>query len=433
MVLRVTRQIVNVLGKGSSAKLRVTQQYVEVLSKIDTGTDVSASSGLAFTQSSSLEFAAATSQSLIFGHTNDVIGPLTKSVGPQSLNFTQSSSAAPSFAHSASGSFSFSHSVGVTPTFEYAESSLIFSDSASVPTSLSASDSVIFSQNAFGNEASFVQTVNFSQSTSVGKIIPGGIDSSASNNLIFTDTTFGVHVLATATSHSGSDSLVFRQWAGFPLADQGVTHVLSFTHSIDPGFIQLVEHEIIFSHPDPTYTAVWPEAAANGLIFKHAFMFENLEGDTCYYDPILVESSDPDAPQQLSPTAPTLVKYDNIKLYYPTTTPTLAIEVRAPRMGDRDRILNNRVQRESRGGTLQVFADPTWPKVQTLVLSFTGLTETIAEQLQSFFLSTLGLTVGLRDWEGRVWHGVIVNPDEPFIRARRDIIDMSFEFDGELQ
>jgi hypothetical protein len=130
---------------------------------------------------------------------------------------------------------------------------------------------------------------------------------------------------------------------------------------------------------------------------------------------------------------PTLTPQNFVRLFYPTTSPTLEVNIRVPEFGNRERLNFTRINRESRGGTLQIFADPTWPKSKQLALTFTGLTEAQAQAVQDFFNDTLGLEVGLTDWEGRTWHGVVTTPDADLIRSRRGIVDLSFEFDGELQ
>ena len=56
--------------------------------------------------------------------------------------------------------------------------------------------------------------------------------------------------------------------------------------------------------------------------------------------------------------------------------PTDEVTLRAPDFGNKDRLGFNRVLRETRGGTLVVFADPQWPKTQTLALNFSGLSRT---------------------------------------------------------
>ena len=92
----------------------------------------------------------------------------------------------------------------------------------------------------------------------------------------------------------------------------------------------------------------------------------------------------------------------------------------------------NRISRETRGGTLVVFADPIWPKIQTLSLTFSGLTLTEADALLAFCDAHLGQEIGLLDWEHRYWKGVIMTPEDPIVQDTRDTYSASFEFEGEL-
>ena len=88
------------------------------------------------------------------------------------------------------------------------------------------------------------------------------------------------------------------------------------------------------------------------------------------------------------------------QLLYPAVGPaTDSVTLRAPNLGNKDRLSFNRVLRETRGGTLVVYADPIWPKIQTLVLSFSGLSGDEAQALIAFFNDHLGLEIGLLDWE----------------------------------
>jgi hypothetical protein len=123
----------------------------------------------------------------------------------------------------------------------------------------------------------------------------------------------------------------------------------------------------------------------------------------------------------------------SFQLVYPATGPiTDSVTLRAPNFGNKDRLGFNRVLRETRGGTLIVFADPIWPKVQTLVLNFSGLRSDQAQQLLTFLDAHLGEEVGVYDWEHRYWTGVITTPGEPVVQDSRDSFSASFEFEGEL-
>ena len=71
-------------------------------------------------------------------------------------------------------------------------------------------------------------------------------------------------------------------------------------------------------------------------------------------------------------------------MFYPATgTATDTLVLRAPEFGNKDRLQFNRISRETRGGTLIVYADPMWPKTQTLVLTFSALKPAQAEALWS--------------------------------------------------
>lgn len=121
------------------------------------------------------------------------------------------------------------------------------------------------------------------------------------------------------------------------------------------------------------------------------------------------------------------------QLLYPAVGPvTDSVTLRAPNLGNKDRLSFNRVLRETRGGTLVVYADPIWPKLETLVLTFSGLNSAQARQLLAFMDAHLGEEVGLMDWEGRYWKGVIMTPAEPIVQDGKDSFSASMEFEGEL-
>ena len=121
------------------------------------------------------------------------------------------------------------------------------------------------------------------------------------------------------------------------------------------------------------------------------------------------------------------------RLFSPATgTVTDSVTLRAPNLGNKDRLSFNRIVRETRGGTLIVFADPIWPKLETLVLSFSGLTPLRAQQLLAFLETHLGEEIGLLDWEGRCWKGVVMTPTNPVVQDARDSYSASLEFEGEL-
>ncbi len=121
------------------------------------------------------------------------------------------------------------------------------------------------------------------------------------------------------------------------------------------------------------------------------------------------------------------------QLVYPAVGEvTDSVTLRAPNLGNKDRLSFNRISRETRGGTLIVFADPIWPKIQTHVLSFSALRRTEAQDLLDFIGDYLGQEVGMIDWEQRFWRGIITVADEPIVEDSFNAYTVSFQFEGEL-
>ena len=121
------------------------------------------------------------------------------------------------------------------------------------------------------------------------------------------------------------------------------------------------------------------------------------------------------------------------QLVWPATgTVTDYVTLRAPEFGNKDTLTFNRINRETRGGTLIIFANPMWPKTQTLALTFTGLRQIEVQDLLSFLGDHLGLEIGLIDWETRYWKGVITTTTNPVTEDSFDNYTVNLEFQGEL-
>jgi hypothetical protein len=70
--------------------------------------------------------------------------------------------------------------------------------------------------------------------------------------------------------------------------------------------------------------------------------------------------------------------------------------------------------------------------MHTLVLGFSGLTKTEVEETHSFLVAHLGKEVGIIDWEGRQWIGVITTPNERAVQDGKERFTLTFEFEGVL-
>ncbi len=172
------------------------------------------------------------------------------------------------------------------------------------------------------------------------------------------------------------------------------------------------------------------------LEIRHAVAYTLIVASTSsQYSPFVGESSDPNAPTPPStslqgPMAGIQVPF---QMVYPSVGPvTDSLSLKTPALGNLDRLSFNRIQRETRGGTLVIFADPNWPKIQSLSLTFTGMKSVEAQALLTFIDAHLGLEIGLIDWEHRYWRGVITEPDQPIVEDSFDSFTASFVFQGEL-
>lgn len=177
-------------------------------------------------------------------------------------------------------------------------------------------------------------------------------------------------------------------------------------------------------------------SATTSLAVMQALTYSLIKGCTLKkYTPFVgssTDSSSPAPPDEDLPTLTGLPAGVRFRLQYPATgTATDTLDLRAPDLGNRDRLSFARINRETRGGTLIVYANPIWPKIQTLALSFSGLKRDDAQALLTFIHDHLGEQIKLLDWEGREWTGVIMTPNEPITEDSRNRFTASFEFEGE--
>jgi hypothetical protein len=151
----------------------------------------------------------------------------------------------------------------------------------------------------------------------------------------------------------------------------------------------------------------------------------------CTFSPFFGTTDDPDAPTPPPTTLPPAAEVNGFRLQYPSTgTVTDELLFKNPSFGDTHRLSFDRINLESRGGSLIVFADPIWPKIETLLLSFSALTREKAHALKAFMRAHLGQEIRLIDHEHRAWIGVITNPQDPLVEDRRGSFTASFDFEG---
>lgn len=266
------------------------------------------------------------------------------------------------------------------------------------------------------------QTVEFSQLATPLRIV-NGVERSEEHTVLFTDVAQSVFISVDAIPLDAESTIDFRGRASLPTF-VGAFNNIVFSQTAVQQKVKAVEQTVEFSHDVALELELSRELESN-LEFSQHYIYEIGDPELCFYAPVLGSGS--------FPAAPVLVKQGFVTLFHPVVSPTLTVQIRAPEFGDRDRLQHDKINRDTRGGSIKIFADETWPKLQILEMQFISLKETEAQAVLDFFEDTLGLEVGFTDWENRTWHGVIVSPDRELVRSKRNSVDISFEFEGELQ
>jgi hypothetical protein len=130
--------------------------------------------------------------------------------------------------------------------------------------------------------------------------------------------------------------------------------------------------------------------------------------------------------------APTLIRRPTTVLTWPYASPTFTIELRNPSFDNVEQFEFRRVNRRTRGGTLDLFRDENWPKARRLIYSFTWLSEENRNELFKFLQRSLGQEVGILDFESRQWRGIITTPSSAISQPKRDGHSVSLQLEGEL-
>lgn len=279
-------------------------------------------------------------------------------------------------------------------------------------------DELVLTDTGLRQEASTQSLVAYSASSVIGlthstnayAALASGTSASASSTLSFSDSA------KEAIEASSTSTLVFSQAATGDAAKPS-SSTLSLTQTasstIDRGLLTTTTLGLTQS---TTYTLI-------------------IGSTVCQYSPFVGDSSDSNAPDPPPATidGPMVGISVPFQLVYPSIgVVTDSVSLKTPNLGNKDRSSFQRVLRETRGGTLIVYADPIWPKTQTLAITFSGLLRVEAQELLTFVDTYLGQEIGLIDWEHRYWRGVIKTPDEPAIEDKFDSFTVNMEFEGEL-
>lgn len=310
--------------------------------------------------------------------------------------------------------------------------------------SLSASSSLSLTQAAAPGllTRSAYNTIPVAQNVDMFTAGVDAIDLTASNTLSLTQANNRYILLAAAIELSAESIITLTQRTIFPY-ELDAESTITLTQSAVSELGKSAESILDLSHTADVFVTR-NLTASHALDIQQAVLWlhyrdDELVSDTgCSvihrYAPFVGEGSMP-----IRATPPSLIKQTDVLFFYPagaSCAATTSFTLRTPNFGDRDRNQYNRINRETRGGTLQVFRDPKWPKQRTLMMDFTGVKDEEVDGILEFLEATLGVKVGFRDWEGRVWTGIIMTPDAPIIRNNRNRNDIALELevdDTELQ
>lgn len=433
--LRVSRQYGEVLAAGDG-KVRVTRQYIEVLV-------------LSFA-----EYTENVADTISFTHNAVVESVLERSLS-DTLNLTQNVSTA------------------LAQTFEESvEDTLNFSSVASRAVPASASNTMSLTQAVIDNLIlqdffPLSSTISFTQQADVG----------GHNYWLYDDLGLSQQIDWQGPKHYYITTYLTildqeATWSkGAPWAPIEVGHSLNLAEVINLAWPYTLNN--VMTLTDEVYRSQTPvdslglvQTVENGkgqtipaedlgidhTVVLNATFLRTIDDDaaighalTYYIDsacgkkqyaPFIGENTISGAPSPPSDDLP-LIQNDptttRFKLSYPAlATPTATVELRAPELDNIDRVAFTRISRETRGGKLTVFADPQWPQAQTVIGTFVGLLKTEVDDLQDFFVTYIGEEIGMADWEGREWVGVVTTPNEAAVQDGKENWTITFEFEGIL-
>ncbi len=392
MTLRVTRQFGEVLGTGGGV-IRVARQYAEVLGHVSPVIYASASNELSMSQDIHVpwKYVSLVSTIAIAGESGEVLGVGESALVSNTLNMTHELVTS-GLLQDVSSVMSLQQETVVTaPIYQYMLSAMHILSEVGTP--------------AFERNLDLETAITMT-------------DFAGRNYDVDVETTMAVI------------QDMYRHQTPFS--------TLNIVQTVDYGKTKALEVSGLELEQAVLLNATWNRPVTQTLGIGHALTYYVPSPcGTKAYTPYIGEnttSDSPTPPDDTLPFASGLPEGERFQLLYPGLgEATDTVELRAPNLDNRERLSFTRINRETRGGRLIVFADPTWPQVNTLVLSFSGLEKAEIDALQTFMAAHLGVEIGLIDWEGHQWVGVITSPTERGVQDGKGCDGrwtIGFEFEG---
>ena len=206
-----------------------------------------------------------------------------------------------------------------------------------------------------------------------------------------------------------------------------VISYLNFQQSAVCYKVQSASSELELTH-EAIVDGNFPRVASNALNLRSVVSY--IVVNFCDYTPGVGEGNFDYTPPSI--ISPTLVRRSTTVLTWPYVTPTLTVELRNPNFDNVEQFEFRRINRRTRGGTLDLYRDESWPKVKRLIMAFTWLSVEQRQQLFNFLQRSLGTEIGLLDFESRQWRGLLLTPSAAIAEPKRNGHSFSLEFEGEL-
>lgn len=214
-----------------------------------------------------------------------------------------------------------------------------------------------------------------------------------------------------------SSLLSLSQAATVPYSARSQLTLVSVADFVPPSAVKLVRSTLSLSQV-ATVMKVLGLSLTSALSLSHSVAVIVTGPSMCQYDPEGLPALD-------GPDDPTFTK--GLKLSKDADEVEIS---RSMNLGDIDRLAFDRIYRETRGGTLVVFANPIWPKIETLVFTVSTVKRTKAQDVLTFLRTHLGQEVTLTTHEGREWQGVIMNPQSAVVEDHPNSFTINIEFEG---
>lgn len=199
------------------------------------------------------------------------------------------------------------------------------------------------------------------------------------------------------------------------IQSHAISNAFNFTQVVTPQNYQTATNQFSLIAAADTSDTEFEQGFNQGTIKQHVTY--KISGSPCIekdFSPAV--GSGTDNYPVMDTTEPVLAHAD-LTLTYPAITPTTTLALKNPVFGNTDNLVFQRVDRTTRGGDRIVYVDPTWPRDQVLDFQVENMSEEQAEAVAAFINESLGKLVGLLDWEGTQWQGIIVAPDTELVES----------------